>query len=132
MEGLAVLGEHERAAELYPLTLEPAARSTLVSAGLLSLAPAAIAAAAGQHWEVAEQHFEEAVHQADEMPHKLEQARIRYWHASMLVDRNGPGDCDKARQLVGHAITGFRQIGMPIYLTRAEELAARLPRESPL
>ncbi len=121
-----MLGELERAAELYPLTLEAVERTTLTNFGLLVLAPAAIAAAAGQHWEVAEQHFDAAQRQVDDMPHKLEQARVRYWHASMLVDRNGPGDRDRARRLVGQAITGFRQMGMPIYLKRAEELAAGL------
>ena len=40
----------------------------------------------------------------------------------MLLDRDGPGDRDKARQLLTEAIAMYRQIGMPKHVEMAEAL----------
>jgi hypothetical protein len=40
----------------------------------------------------------------------------------MLLDRNAPGDRDRARSLVDEALLVYRRIGMPHH----EELARRL------
>ena len=86
VEGLAVLGERERTAALYPLTLEAVERTTLHCFGEFCVNAAGIAAAAAKNWDAAVQHFETAIRQADEIPHKLEQPRTRYWYARMLLD----------------------------------------------
>ena len=38
----------------------------------------------------------------------------------MLIDRHGPGDRDKARELLTEAIAMYRQIGMPKHVEMAE------------
>jgi len=40
----------------------------------------------------------------------------------MLIDRDGPGDRDKARELLTEAIEMYRRIGMPKHVEMAETL----------
>ena len=42
------------------------------------------------------------------------------------LDRNAPGDCDKARTLLGEAIERYRTIGMPKHLEMVEKMSAAL------
>jgi hypothetical protein len=44
----------------------------------------------------------------------------------MLIDRNGPGDRDKARQFLTEAIAMYRRIGMPKHVEMAEALLREL------
>ena len=83
---------------------------------------AGIAASCGAQWEKAEGHYETALRQANELPHKLEQPEVRRWYARMLIDRNGPGDRDKAFRLLTEAVTMYRKIGMPKHLGMAEAM----------
>ena len=124
IEGLAVLREGEAAAELYPLALEAIETGTVVSwyGHRLLQTVAGIAAAAGGRWEQAETHYQTALKQAHEIPFRSEQAEVRRWYAQMLLDRTAPGDCDKARTLLGEAIEMYRTIGMPKHLEMAESL----------
>ena len=126
VEGLAVLGERDRAAELYPLTLEAIATDTVVTidASHLLQTVAGIAAAAGRRWDEAQNHFETALRLADEIPFRSEQAEARYWYARMLVDRNSPGDRKKARDLLDTALEVYREIGMPTRVEMTEKLLA--------
>jgi hypothetical protein len=125
IEALAVIGERERAAGLYPLLREHMDSTGVI---LLCFAPsllervAAIGAAAGRQWDLAEEHFSTALRQAEELPFVIEGAETRRWYARMLLDRNGPGDRDRARSLVEEAIPVYGRIGMP----RHEELARTL------
>ncbi|MFZ0246299.1 hypothetical protein [Candidatus Binatus sp.] len=76
IEGLAMLGERARAAELYPLARE------LIGTGAVALWPisrltqaaAGVTAAAAHEWEAAEDHFQTAMQQAESFPNRLEQA----------------------------------------------------------
>ena len=81
---------------------------------------AGIAASCGQHWDAAQEHFETALTQAHDLPHKIAQPEVRRWYAQMLLDRDAPGDRDKARTLLGEAIGQYRTIGMPKHLAMAE------------
>jgi len=124
VEGLAVLGRREEAAKLYPLTLE--AIDTCAFVAFLECGSlytyAGIAAACGQQWRKAEEHYQTALRQAHELPHKLEQPEVRRWYARMLIDRDGPGDRVKARELLTEAIAMYRRIGMPKHVEMAEAL----------
>ena len=40
----------------------------------------------------------------------------------MLIDRDGPGDRDRARELLTEAIAMYRDIGMPKHVEMAEAL----------
>jgi hypothetical protein len=68
--------------------------------------------AAARQWEAAEDHFQTALHQAEAVPHRLEQAEIRRFHAMMLLDRAAPGDRKRARGLLRQAQEKYEQIGM--------------------
>ena len=126
VEGLAVVGERREAHALYATVLQLAERriSTLL-AGLVQTA-AGIAAACGGEWDRAEQHYQTALRQAHEIPHKIAQPEARRWYAQMLLDRNAPGDRERARTLLGEAIEMYRTIGMPKHLEIAERMLGRL------
>ncbi|MEE8550188.1 MAG: AAA family ATPase [Gemmatimonadota bacterium] len=124
VEGLAVLGERDEAAKLYPLVLDAIDMGALMRPfcdGLLQTV-AGIAAAAGGQWELAEEHYQTALQQAHELPHKIAQPEVRRWYARMLIDRDGPGDRDKARELLTEAVAMYRKIGMPKHLEMAEAM----------
>ena len=124
VEGLAVLGEREEAAQLYPLTLDAIATRVLVPWGSYRLlqSVAGIAAACGQQWRKAEEHYENALRQAHELPVVIAQPEVRRWYARMLIDRDGPDDRAKARELLTEAIAMYRGIGMPKHVEMAEAL----------
>jgi tetratricopeptide (TPR) repeat protein len=127
IEGLVMLGDQSRAAELYPLARElieteavvlwPISRFTQTIAG--------VAAAAARKWEAAEEHFQIAMQQAETVPHRLEEAEIRRFHAMMLIDRSGVGDRDKAQTLLNEALQSYERIGMPRHIEMTQILLAR-------
>jgi tetratricopeptide (TPR) repeat protein len=125
VEALYVLGERERAATFYPLLREFMAVTGAIF-GVFDLCLveriAGIGAAAGRHWDAAEEHFRAGLRQAEELPFVLEAAETRRFYARMLLDRNTAGDRDRARSLVEQALPVYRRIGMP----RHEEEARRL------
>jgi class 3 adenylate cyclase/tetratricopeptide (TPR) repeat protein len=124
IEGLYVLEERKGAAALYPVVAEFATTGVVLTLfqGALVERVAGIAAAAGEQWDVAEAHFRTAFRQAEDLPHRLEQAETRRFHAQMLFDRGAPGDAEAAGRLLADAVEEYRRIGMP----RHEELARTL------
>jgi tetratricopeptide (TPR) repeat protein len=128
VEGLAVLGEREKAAKLYPLVLE-AFDTGCVTRGLnhgLLQTVAGMAAAAGEQWEKAEEHYKEALRLAHELPVVIEQPEVRRWYARMLIERDAPGDREKARQLLTEAIAMYGRIGMPKHVEMVDALLSQL------
>ncbi|MBI1874275.1 MAG: hypothetical protein HYS05_10390, partial [Acidobacteria bacterium] len=126
VEGLAILGDKREAHALYPTLLRlMGMRVGGWVVGLVATS-AGIAAACGADWNAAEQHFQTALRQADEIPHKIAQPETRRWYAQMLLDRNAPGDRDRARTLLDEAIEMYRQIGMPKHLEIAERMLGGL------
>jgi tetratricopeptide (TPR) repeat protein len=124
VEGLAILNKREEAAKLYPLVGEAIDTGALVpefGTGLLQ-SVAGMAAAAGGQWEKAEEHYREALRLAHELPVVIQQPEVRRWYARMLIDRDAPGDHDKARELLTEAIAMYRRIGMPKHVEMAEAL----------
>ncbi len=115
-----------------PLVLEVVDTGTVVAGtivngeSLLLRKVAGIAAGCGEHWEAAEQHFAAALRQAHEIPHRIEQPEVRRWYARMLLERDGPGDRDKAFRLLSEAIGMYREIGMPKHVEMAEALLREL------
>lgn len=125
VEGLVVLGERDEAAKLYPLVLEAIGTGVVIrpmhADGLLQTV-AGMAAAAGGQWDKAEEHYQTALRQAHEIPVVIEQPEVRRWYARMLIDRDGPGDRDKAIRLLTEAVAMYRRIGMPKHVEMAEAL----------
>jgi len=124
VEGLAVLDERNEAAKLYPLVLEAIDTGAVIPwlGDRLLQTVAGMAAAAGCQWERAEEHYQTALRQAHELPHRLGQAEVRRWYARMLIDRDGPGDREKARELLTEAVAMYGRIGMPKHVEMAEAL----------
>ncbi len=123
IEGLAVLGERDEAAKLYPLALEA------IDTGALTVwhwgpphTYAGMAAAAGGMWEEAEEYYEKALRLAHELPVVIAQPEVRRWYARMLIGRDGLGDREKARELLTEAIGMYRDIGMPKHVEMAEAM----------
>ena len=83
---------------------------------------AGIAAAAARQWEAAEDHFQTALRQAESIPHRLEQAEIRRFHAMMLMDRAAQGDREKAQKLLREALESYTLIGMPRHIEMTQSL----------
>ena len=124
VEGLALLGERDEASKLYPLVLEAIDTGVLTNwvGNRLLQTVAGIAAAAGEQWDKAEEHYRTALRQAHELPVVIEQPEVRRFYARMLIDRDAPGDRDKARELLTEAIAMYRRIGMPKHVEMAEAL----------
>ncbi len=124
IEGLVMLGEQSRAAELHPLACE------LMATGAVVLWPiyrfthtiAGLAAAAAHQWEAAEDHFQTAMQQAESFPDRLEQTDIRRFHAMMLLDRAALGDRKKAQTLLREALKTYTEIGMPRHIEMTQTL----------
>jgi hypothetical protein len=125
VEALWVIGDRNGAANFYPLVRELRQTTGVI---LFLLGPqlieriAGIGAAAGGQWDLAETHFRTALRQAEDLPYEIEGAETRRFYAEMLLDRNAPGDRDRARSLVEEALVLYRRVGMP----RHEDLALRL------
>jgi tetratricopeptide (TPR) repeat protein len=128
VEGLAILNEREEASKLYPLVGEAIDTRALLrgpEVGLLQTV-AGMAASAGGQWDKAEQHYRTALRQAHELPVVMEQPEVRRWYARMLIDRDAPGDREKARELLTEAVAMYRRIGMP----KHQEMACSAPKVS--
>jgi hypothetical protein len=69
-----------------------------------------------------QRHFETALRQATELPHRPEEAHTRRWYARMLLDRDGPGDRQRAEELARAAVADYERMGMP----RHRDLAAAM------
>ena len=106
IEALAVAGEKQEASTLYALIAEFVESDVGRFAFTFGLHErfAGIAAAAAGNWESAERHFRHCLELVDEtFPHRVDQARVRYWYARMLLDRGGSGDAERARELLARA-----------------------------
>lgn len=126
-EALATAGHPSLAAGCYMTICRAFEGGGLVTLSLrLWQMVAGIAAACGQHWETAQAHYETALKQAHDLPHRIAQPEVRRWYACMLVDRNQPGDMEKARTLLDEAVEMYDAIGMPKRVELAKQLRARI------
>jgi tetratricopeptide (TPR) repeat protein len=125
-ETCAFLHDAQRAATLYELLL-PYAERTIVAAyahtcyGSVSRHLGLLAATMGR-WDDAVQHFEYALEVNARLDAKPYLAHTQEDYARMLIERNAPGDRDKAFRLLTEAIAMYREIGMPKHLEMAEAL----------
>ena len=121
-EALAVIGDREACASLYPAALDTVEGGVTLWYPGLGQRYLGISAACGEQWDVAERHFQKALEQANEMPVRSEQPEVRRWYARMLLDRGQPGDEDRARELLDEATVMYEEIGMPRHLEMAREM----------
>jgi hypothetical protein len=113
------LGKKEEAAGLRPLTEELVLMGVWAAPDFSLFRNAAgIAAACAGDWSAAEQHHLTAIHQTDTAPYLVAQPTAREWYATMLLDRNGPGDAAKARGLLSEALALYESMGMTFHACR--------------
>jgi tetratricopeptide (TPR) repeat protein len=116
MEGLALIGEYDEAGRLYPWALEATAPGMRIFRGWdyrLFVTLAGIGAACARRYEEAEEHFRQAIRIAEDLPYVLEQPEAYRFYARMLLERDAPGDRDKAEDFLKKAIVSYRSLGMP-------------------
>jgi class 3 adenylate cyclase len=127
-ETAAFLGDVPRAERLYQLLLPNdglviIAGRAAVSQGPVSRVLGVVAAAAGRARE-AERHFTQALELSERMGDRPMCARTRFQLAELLLDRDHPGDRERALELLASALDTAQEAGM-VGLTE-EALAARL------
>ncbi len=123
--GLAVMGDRERRAGLYPLTLAGVQTSRVVPLLIIGpsspqLAAALAADAAGLH-DQARDHFETALRQARETPVRILQPTVLYWYGRALSTRADAADRARGRAMVEAALTDFRALEMVLHANLAEQ-----------
>jgi len=122
--GLALLGDRERCGALYPLAVlgvETEFRhSTFVVGTSGAFLAAAIAADAAGLIDKADEHFAAAARDAIEMPSRLLQPAVRYWHGRSLAGRTSTGDVERGRAMVTAALEDSRALGMVPHARLAE------------
>ncbi|MDH3423993.1 MAG: hypothetical protein OEN00_13455, partial [Gemmatimonadota bacterium] len=120
IEALAVIGNREAAAALYPAGLDAVEGGLVALHSGLGQRYLGISAACGREWDVAEGHFRAALAEAHEIPYRTQQPEVRRWYAWMLLERGEPGDRERATELLNEAIPMFAEIGMPRHKEMAE------------
>ena len=131
LEAAALLGLHDRCAALYDSAVQLQQSDTHIVWGLgLSGKHAAIAAAAGGHWDRAEQHFSAATEYARTICDRLDEAELLRWQAQARLWRDRPGDRAEAATLAKAARDAYGAIGMKRHVGVAEDLLSACDQPS--
>ena len=129
-ETCAFLHDTGRAAMLYDLLLPYARRYLVVGESAACFGSASrylgLLAATMSRWEEAAQHFEDAIEMNTRLEARPYLAHTQHDYARMLIDRDAPGDRDKAFRMLTEAIAMYRDIGMPKHVEMAEALLGEL------
>ncbi len=88
--------------------------------------PCAMLAACLGLWEEAEQHFQEALTVNERIGARPFHIRSRRAYASMLLERNFPGDSTRAAKLIAPALAEAQELGMAREVERLRALQNRL------
>jgi class 3 adenylate cyclase/tetratricopeptide (TPR) repeat protein len=123
-QGAAILGLPDVAAGLYePLLV--ASRDVRMGFfdAVVTTRICGMTAALLERWDEAEAHFAEAWDAVRRMGHALEAPQLSHWHGKMLIDSGR--DPARGRVMVAEAIEGYRRMGMPVLLARAEQALSR-------
>jgi len=124
------LDDSSAAAVLYE-RLHPVARQVYMLAGMLLCGGsyglyAGMLAACLHRWDDAEGHFADALAMNERLGARPFVVRTRRAWASMLLDRNAPGDAARARDLIAAGRAEAEQLGMAREIVRFERLTGRL------
>jgi DNA-binding SARP family transcriptional activator len=128
-ETSALIRDAPSSAILHSLLVPWAAFNALDSSegirGSVSRYLGLLAATTG-HWSEAAEHFEEALAMNDRMGARPWLAQTQTEFARMLLERDEPGDRERARELIDHALATYNELGMESYATRASTLAEQV------
>lgn len=129
LQAAALLGQRERCAALYDCAVQLDSVGTHVVWQLgLAEKHAAIAAAAGGQWELAERHFGAATARAEAIRARLEQAELLRWRAHAALWRETGDGRDQAAEFARRARDAYAAIGMSAHIGLAEGLLERAGR----
>jgi class 3 adenylate cyclase len=124
----AVLRDEARAALLYDRLLSYKGRylsvSWIVNAGSAARCLGRLATTL-HRWGDAERHFEEAMSGDEQMGGWAWLARSQCDYAGMLSDRGGPGDSEKAIELLGRSLETCQELGLKGWLDMCLEQKLR-------
>jgi len=129
VEALAVIGDRDGAAALYPLVMQAIDSGAVLDGyihGRQLHMLAGIAAGSAARWDEAERHFEQALAEAARLGQQMERPDILRFYAQMLVERADPGDRDRARLMLVKAAETFTSLGMPRHVDLANRVLAGL------
>lgn len=112
-EAVSDLNDRAAAAVLYE-RLRPVARQVPMTVGMLT------------RWDDAERHFADALAMNERLGARPYVVRTRRAWASMLLDRNAPGDAARARDLIAAGRAEAETLGMARELVRFERLTERM------
>jgi tetratricopeptide (TPR) repeat protein len=124
-ETSALVGDGESASMRYGLLLPWAQLNVAdMSEGIRGSVSRylAIVAAMMQRWEEAERHFEDAIAMNARMGARPWLAHTQSDYAQMLLDRDSPGDRERAQDLLEAALATYREVGMQRYAAQAYAL----------
>jgi len=123
LQAAALMGMRERCAALYECAVQLDRAGTHIVWDLgLAEKHAAIAAAAGGQWDVAERHFDSAARRAEAIGDRLDEAELLRWRAQARLWRDGYGDRAEAATLARAAHDAYAAIGMKRHMGLAETL----------
>jgi class 3 adenylate cyclase len=124
----AVLGDVDRAVLLYDRLLAFKGRYLAMETAI-ALGPAArslgLMAAVMRRWDEAVRHFEEAIEVEKKMLAWGSLPHTQCDYARVLLDRDGPGDREKALELLGEALAASQELGLKAWLDLCLELKLR-------
>jgi DNA-binding SARP family transcriptional activator len=128
VEVAGALGDVERAAVLYRV-LEPYGHLVVIDPHEFGTGSAArtlgVAATACGRLEDAERHFHEALAMNERIGARPWLARTQEDYADMLLERDEPGDRERADGLLEQALSIYRELGMKSYAARASAMSTR-------
>jgi len=129
-EVCAYLQDAEAAAVLYPQLLPVADQVGTVVILVQCYAslhfPAALLASCLRRWEEAERHFEAALATNERLEARPWVVRTRRGWAAMLLDRDAPGDRERAAELIAAGRAEAEQLGMAREIVRFDRLRERM------
>ena len=123
----AFLGDANHADELYERLLPFAARNAVSTPdGCLGSVsrPLALLAATASRWEAASRHFEDALEMNNRNRARPWVAQTQYDYARTLLERDAPGDRERARALLDEALATARDLGMTALARKSESIGA--------
>jgi len=128
-ETAVLVGDAESSARLYEL-LQPWAELGAVDhpegyRGSVGRYLGMLASEA-KRWEEAERHFQAALAVNEAMNARPWVALTQHDHARMLIARSESGDAERAGELLGAALTTYRELGMTGYTPGAEAVLREL------
>jgi tetratricopeptide (TPR) repeat protein len=122
-ETCAFLGDAPRAAELRELLLPYAGRNVVIVEGWACFGsadrPLGLLATTMELWDDAEAHFEAALDLNARLAARPWLARTQHGYAQMLRARGQPGDAERVRDLLRHALNTAQDLGMATLAERA-------------